>query len=264
MIEGLFISASGMLPKAAQQESIANNLANAEVPGFKRDNLFMREVREAMKRQSGDYPDWRINRFEGSWTDYEQAKVRKTGDVFDMAINGKGFFALQTPSGVQYTRNGNFSKNDQGMLVNPLGHQLLDQGGAPIVVPENITAPIVDGGGVVRVRDEATGEDTVVAILQIVDFPELYDKNAMAQTPYQPPLKKSKEGLFIPHPATSQVQVQANEVVISQGYLEESNVEPVLEMVKMIDTFRSYEAEQRAIQVQDSTLERAVNDLGRV
>ena len=115
-----------------------------------------------------------------------------------------------------------------------------------------------------RVRDEATGEDTVVAILQIVDFPELYDKNAMAQTPYQPPLKKSKEGLFIPHPATSQVQVQVNEVVISQGYLEESNVEPVLEMVKMIDTFRSYEAEQRAIQVQDSTLERAVNDLGRV
>ncbi|SVD29154.1 uncharacterized protein METZ01_LOCUS382008, partial [marine metagenome] len=56
MIEGLFISASGMLPKATQQESIANNLANAEVPGFKKDNLFMREVREAMKRQSGDYP----------------------------------------------------------------------------------------------------------------------------------------------------------------------------------------------------------------
>lgn len=262
MIEGLFISASGMLPKATQQESIANNLANAEVPGFKRDNLFMREVREAMKRQSGDYPDWRINRFEGSWTDHEQAKLRKTGDVFDVAIHGKGFFTLQTPSGVQYTRNGNFSKNDQGMLVNPLGYQVLDQGGAPIVIPENFQSPIIDGSGVVRVREEATGIDTVIATMQIVDFPELYDKNAMAQTPYQPPLRKSKDGLFIPHPATP--QIQAEEVSLSQGYLEESNVEPVLEMVKMIDTFRSYEAEQRAIQVQDSTLERAVNDLGRV
>lgn len=262
MIEGLFISASGMLPKATQQESIANNLANAEVPGFKKDNLFMREVREAMKRQSGDYPDWRINRFEGAWTDHEQAKLRKTGDVFDMALSGKGFFALQTSSGVQYTRNGNFSKNDQGMLVNPLGHQVLDEGGAPIVIPENITAPIIDGAGIVRVRDEATGEDTVIARVQIVDFPELYDKNAMAQTPYQNPLRKSKDGLFIPHPATP--QIPADEVEIVQGFLEESNVEPVLEMVRMIDTFRSYEAEQRAIQVQDSTLERAVNDLGRV
>ena len=262
MIEGLFISASGMLPKATQHEAIANNLANAEVPGFKKDNLFMREVREAMKRHSGDYPDWRINRLEGSWTDYEQAELRRTGDVFDLAIKGKGFFVLQTPSGNQYTRNGNFSKNDQGQLVNPLGYPVLDQGGAPIVVPENFEAPIIDGSGVVRVRDELFGEDTEIGQLQIVDFPEIYDRNAAAQTPYQPPLKKSKDGLFIPHAATP--QVPAEDFVISQGFLEDSNVEPVLEMVKMIDTFRSYEAEQRAIQIQDSTLERAVNDLGRV
>ena len=84
----------------------------------------------------------------------------------------------------------------------------------------------------------------------------------MAQTPYQPPLKKSKDGLFIPHPATP--QVPAEEVKVVQGFLEQSNVQPVLEMVKMIDTFRSYEAEQRAIQVQDSTLDRAVNELGRI
>ena len=151
----------------------------------------MREVREAMKRHSGDYPDWRINRLEGSWTDYEQAELRRTGDVFDLAIKGKGFFVLQTPSGNQYTRNGNFSKNDQGQLVNPLGYPVLDQGGAPIVVPENFEAPIIDGSGMVRVRDEIFGEDTEIGQLQIVDFPDIYDKNAAAQTPYQPPLKKS-------------------------------------------------------------------------
>ena len=114
----------------------------------------------------------------------------------------------------------------------------------------------------VRVRDELLGEQTIIGQIQIVDFPELYDKNAAAQTPYQTPLKKGRDGLFIPHPATP--QVPADNFVISQGFLEESNVEPVLEMVKMIDIFRAYESEQRAIQVQDSTLERAVNDLGRV
>ena len=262
MIEGLFISGSGMLPKATQHETIANNLANSEVPGFKKDSLFMREVREAMKRHSGDYPDWRLNRFEGAWTDYEQAELRHTGDVFDLAIHGKGFFAIQTPSGVQYTRNGNFSKNDQGALVNPQGYSVLGQGGDPIIIPDDFQEPIIDGAGIVRVRDENLGEDTVVGRFQVVDFPEIYDRNAMAQTPYQPPLRKSKEGLFIPHAATPQVEVEGAEIV--QGFLESSNVKPVLEMVKMIDTYRSYEAEQRAIQIQDGTLERAVNDLGRV
>ena len=262
MIEGLFISASGMLPKAMQQEAIANNLANSEVPGFKKDNLFMREMREAMKRQSGDYPEWRINRFEGVWTDHQQAELRRTGDVFDMAITGKGFFALQTPNGIQYTRNGNFAKDNLGQLVNQLGHPVLDQAGAPITIPDDFQAPIIDGSGVIRVRDELSGEDTVLGELQIVDFPEIYDSHSAAQTPYQTPLKKSKEGLFIPDASTPQVPADGYE--ISQGFLEEANVEPVIEMVKMIDTFRSYEAEQRAIQVQDSTLERAVNDIGRV
>ena len=77
MIEGLYISASGMLPKSSRHETIANNLANAEVPGFKRDSLFMREVGEARKRLSGDYPEWRINRLEGIWTDFAQGRGGK-------------------------------------------------------------------------------------------------------------------------------------------------------------------------------------------
>jgi len=262
MIEGIFISASGMLPKSARQETIANNLANVEVPGFKRDSMFLREVQEAMKRQSGDYPAWRLNRFEGSWTDFEQAKLRHTGDMFDLALSGRGFFAVRTPQGIQYTRNGSFAKNGQGGLVNNLGYPVLDVDGADIVIPENFQVPIIDASGTVRGRDELLGEDQVIAQLQVVDFPDLYDPNAKAQTPYQPPLKKSKDGLFIPGPATPQVPAEDFEVV--QGFVEEANVKPVLEMVKMIDIFRSYEADYRAIQVQDSTLERAVNDLGRI
>ncbi len=262
MIEGLYISASGMLPKSTRHEAIANNLANTEVPGFKRDNLFLREIQEAKKRLSGDYPDWRINRFEGIWTDFDQAQLRRTGDMFDMALTGKGFFAVQTPEGVQYTRNGNFSKDNQGVLVTPMGFPVLDQNGAQIEIPENFQVPLVDGSGTVRGRDELTGEDTQIARLQVVDFPQLYDRNFKAQSPFQSVLNKSKDGFFIPQPGTT--QIPAEDFEVSQGFLEEANVQPVLEMVKMIDVFRSYEADQKAIQIQDSTLERAVNDLGVV
>jgi flagellar basal-body rod protein FlgG len=262
MIEGLFISASGMLPKTTRHEAIANNLANAEVPGFKRDSMFMREVMEAKKRLSGDYPDWRINRSEGMWTDFDQGKLHQTGNMYSLALNGQGFFAVRTSEGVQYTRNGNFSKDNQGRLVDALGNPVLNSQGDEILIPPSFSAPLIDDGGVIKVRDETQGVDQVVGRLQVVDFPELYDRNLRAQSPFQPVLSKGKQGMYIPQPGTQQVAAQTTKVV--QGYLENSNVEPVIEMVKMIDVYRSYEADQKAIQVQDSTLERAVNDVGVV
>ena len=262
MIEGIFISASGMLPKAARHEAIANNLANIEVPGFKRDALFLREVREAKKRLSGDYPDWRINRVEGTWTDFEQGPLRRTGQMFDVAISGKGFFAIDTPDGVQYTRNGTFSRNNEGLLVNLLGHPVLDVNGQPIDVPNSFSAPLIDANGVIKGRDELLGIDTVLGQIQVTDFPQLYDADFKAQSPYQAALMKSKDGYYIPQPGIT--QTPADGFQVAQGFLEEANVEPVLEMVRMIDVYRSYEADQRAIQVQDQTLDRAVNDIGVV
>jgi len=262
MIEGIYISASGMLPMATRHEVVANNLANMEVPGFKRDSMFSREVREARARLSGDYPDWRINRFEGTWTDFKQGSLRHTGHMYDMAISGRGFFAIQTPDGVQYTRNGTFARNRDGILVNMLGHAVLDETGEQILVPANFQSPIIDAAGVIKGRDEVLGADSVLGRVQVVDFPELYDADLKAQSPFQPVLGKSKAGFFIPQPGSTQIPAESYEVV--QGFVEEANVDPVLEMVKMIDVFRSYETDQKAIQVQDSTLDRAVNDIGMV
>ena len=262
MIEGIYISASGMLPKSTQQEAITNNLANSEVPGFKRDSMFLREVREARKRLSGDYPDWRINRFEGSWTDFEQGDLRRTGHMFDVAISGEGFFAVQTPDGVQYTRNGTFARNNEGILVNMLGHPVLDVNNQTIDVPNSFSQPIIDASGVIKGRDELLGIDSILGQLQVTDFPQLRDADFKAQTPFQATLTKSKDGHFIPQPGITQTPATGFE--IAQGFLEEANVQPIIEMVRMIDIFRSYEADQKAIQVQDSTLDRAVNDIGVV
>ena len=262
MIEGIYISASGMLPKSARQEAIANNLANIEVPGFKRDSMFLREMQAAKKRHSGDYPDWRINRFEGVWTDFDQAKLRRTGHMFDLAITGNGFFAVRSPEGVQYTRNGTFSRSSEGILVNMMGYPVLDEAGEEIFVPNTFSAPIIDGSGVVKGRDELLGADTTLGRIQVTDFPELYDRDYRAQTPFQPVLKKGRDGQFIPQPGA--LKEPARDFEIAQGFLEEANVQAVVEMVRMIDIFRSYEADQRSIQVQDSTLDRAVNDVGVV
>lgn len=262
MIEGMYISASGMLPKAARQEAVANNIANIGVPGYKRDSMFLREMQEAKKRLSGDYPDWRINRFEGTWTDFDQGELRRTGSMFDLAINGQGFFAVQTPEGVQYTRNGNFARNNQGILVNMLGHAVLDESGGQIFVPNSFSSPIIDASGVIRGRDELLGIDTTLGRLQVVDFPQIYDRDYRAQTPFQPVLTKSKNGFYIPKPGSNQLPAENFE--IAQGFLEGANVKAVLEMAKMLDVYRSYEADQKAIQIQDSTLDRAVNDIGVV
>jgi flagellar basal-body rod protein FlgG len=179
-----------------------------------------------------------------------------------MAITGNGFFAVRTPEGIQYTRDGSLAKNSDGILVTSLGYPVLDANGAEIAIPERFQVPIVDASGAVRGRDEQLGEDQFIARLRVVDFPELYDPAARAQTPYQPPLMKSRDGLFIQHPSTPQVPADGFKIV--QGSLEEANVEPVKEMVEMIGIYRSYEAEYKAVQVQDSTLDRAVNEVGRV
>ena len=251
-----------MLPKATRQEVVANNLANLEVAGFKRSGIFMRELMQAKKTQSGDYPDWRINRLNGVWTDFEQGQLRVTGDPFDLALKGNGFFAVRTPDGVQFTRNGSFIRNSEGLLTTHLGYPVLDEAGAEIAIPEEFIEPVIDASGAVRGRDAATGEDTIIGTLQIVDFPELYDSVAKAADPYLSPFTKSKDGYYVPRPNTPQVPAEGVDVV--QGFIEESNVEAVMEMVRMIDGFRGYETDQKAIQIQDSTLDRAVNDLGVV
>lgn len=262
MIEGLYTSSSGMLPKSAKQEVIANNLANIEVPGFKRSGIFMRELMEAKKRQSGDYPDWRVNRINGDWTDFKQGQLRETGGAFDVGLHGNGFFAVRTAEGVQYTRNGGFIRNEEGVLTTHLGNPVLDEGDAEIIIPADFVSPIIDAAGVVRGRDELSGEDRTLATLKVVDFPELYDPIAKAADPYTSPFTKSKDGYYIARPNTAQVPAENTQIV--QGWVEESNVEAVMEMVRMIDVSRAYESDQKAIQIQDSTLDRAVNDLGVV
>jgi flagellar basal-body rod protein FlgG len=138
MERGLYIAASGMLSELARQDILANDLANAATPGYKADRTSQRSFEEVMLASS------RTGQTIGSLgtgvaiarqvTDFAPGPLKDTGEPLDFAIQGEGFFAVQTEDGMRFTRNGRFSADGQGRLVDQLGNPVLGAGGAPVAV----------------------------------------------------------------------------------------------------------------------------------
>lgn len=256
MVRGLYTSAAGMLTQWNRQSVIANNLANADTVGFKKDEALVRAYPQMVVHRTNDA--WlKMSRFTfdlrppigllGTGSEVEevepvmtQGKVRQTGNPLDMAIEGEGFFVIQTPQGERFTRDGGFSLDRQGFLVNKNGARVLGVDG-PIQLPPGRLA--VDEAGRLFVDGEQAGQ------LLIVDFIEPEG------------LEKEGNNLFR-QTGRSGLPVQTEDFVLHQGMLEYPNVEVVLEMVEMINAFRAYEANARAVSSQDGALDRLINVVG--
>jgi flagellar basal-body rod protein FlgF len=238
---GLFAAASGMLADQIRQDVIANNLANATTAGFKGDTA----VGEA-------FPSLLINQLQtgatigklglGSRiteiaTDGSQGALRQTGNTYDLAIAGDGWFSVQGPNGVAYTRNGAFTTDAKGQLVTADAQPVLDDGGRPITVGNKATIS-PDG------RVSVDGRQVAKLAVTVLDPKRLH---------------KLGDNLY-----TGTVQKGADPGRVEQGFLEGSNVNSVKEMVDLISTMRSFEAGQKAVQALDDTLGKAVNDVGRI
>jgi len=242
MIKGIYNSAAGMLPRMLQQEVIANNLANAATTGFKKDGVFVNTMLEAsLVLQKDENQNPLILDAQQVETDMSQGGLRATGNPLDLALQGRGYFAVDTPMGTLYTRAGSFALNAQGMLVTANGCKVLGEGG-PIELPAGDVA--VSSTGVISVNGEE------VSRLKIVDFS---DKNALV---------KKADGLFAARPGAT--ETDAPETTVGQGFLEDSNVEAIREMVDMITLQQAYQASARALMAQDDTLQKAVNTVGAV
>lgn len=138
MERGLFIAASGMVAEMARQDQIANDLANAATPGYKADRSSQGSFGELMvtDRVSGQVVG-SVNmstRVDRQVTDLTSQPVRETGEPLDFAISGEGFFAIQTPEGLRFTRNGSFAANAAGQLVDQLGNQVVGRNGGPVQI----------------------------------------------------------------------------------------------------------------------------------
>ena len=243
MIKGIFTSAAGMNYLRLKQEVTANNMANVNTTGFKKDGVFSRLLRaneKILKMNSSDFV--RLEIVDETRTDHSQGSYHTTGNPYDLAIEGEGFFSVQTPQGVMYTRNGSFMINQDNQLVTSNGYPVLGINGPVTIIGNDV---FIGDDGSVNV------DGAVVDVLAIVDFPKPYH------------LAKFGDGLFSGE-AASAVNQTTDRFRLRQGVLEESNVEIIDEMVTMIQTTREFDAGQKAIQVQDSTLDRAVNEVGRV
>ena len=230
----------------------------------------------------GDYIDEIV-------VDYQQGALESTGNTFDLAIVGDGFFAVQTPDGVRYSRNGAFFKNTQGYLQDIRGYNLLDTQGNPIRIPENISDSqvFIPGDGVISIPGTETRLDPVtnrwtaigdlnqrqqLAQIQFVEFGNRLATQKQGDNLYY--LVNDNEGNQ-PVPQAVGQNVQARIMnpdfqprpasgEILQGSLEKSNTAIVTEMVELIHNHRMYEANAKAVQTQDTMLDTSVNQVGMV
>ena len=229
MIKGIYTSEASMRPKMTRMEVIANNLANINSTGFKRDRVFIEMLKESGAASS-----------DGS--------LQPTNNPFDLALEGTGFFAVDTPNGLRLTRNGHFKLAPDGSLVTAEGFHVQGENG-------NVVIPNVDklqqGNITINEAGEVLSDREPLTRLRIVTV----------ANPDQ--LQKDQQALLIPGPDQIPVSVPQDQLHVRQGFLEESNVDAIEEMTAMIEISRSFETDQKIIQSQDATLDRSM-DIGRV
>ncbi len=240
---------AGLLAQSAvsqmlRLDDISNNLANANTVGYKRDETVFSSFGSVLARAvSGDEMSLKRLpygvRIEGNHTIIKQAELRRTDNPLDLAISGNGFFVVQTPSGEKYTRAGNFMLDREGYLVTPEGNRVL-----------GLNGPIQVNGGevVINYLGEVMVDGEMVDKLRIVDFPK----------PYR--LRKEGANLFV----SEEAGFEPKGYKIYQGYLEDSSVNPVQEMVNMIVAHRAYEASANGIRLIDELLGRVLTEVPRL
>ena len=245
MNSGMYAAVSGSLAAMQRMDVISNNLANVNTPGYKKDKMSF----ETMLAGTVDPPAVPqgmtadpILQKDNVYIDFASGPTSQSGNPLDLALDGDGFFAVTTPEGTAYTRQGNFRTSADGTLVTVDGYPVQGVGGAAIRLQGSRIE--IDAKGMVVVDGTPAGE------ISIVDF----------EKPYA--LTKSGSSLFVPENA--QAAPQAAKAQVLQGHLEGSNVESISEMVQLIETNRYFEACSKVIKGFDDMTTKAANDLGKV
>ena len=238
----------GAMAQAKRFETISNNLNNSQTAGFRKDILAFKSVLSSIigggydGRYSTSIPEIDEIAF-----DREQGEFQQTGRTFDLAIEGKGFFMLKNPQSdeILYTRAGNFSVSPTGKLTRADGnYEVLNQGLTPISIDFTAGSEVViNEAGNIYLDGVPAGS------VGVADF-EDYSK-----------LTKIGGTLFDAGNADAKV---IKDAVVRQGFIEGSSVNPIEEMAAMIEALRTLEANLQMIKFQDSTLDKAVNELGRL
>ncbi|HEY1383557.1 MAG TPA: flagellar basal-body rod protein FlgF [Dongiaceae bacterium] len=236
-----YIALSRQMALQAQMDVVANNIANANTQGFKAEMLLMSEV--DLPAEQGTKLAY-VQDF-ATARDFSPGTLRPTGNDLDMAIQGDGFFAVQTPDGTRYTRVGRFQLDKDGTLVTSQGYPVLAGGSAVTVDPDDGPINVAEDGSISTDRARNGTQLQVVGKLDVVDF-------AKRDT-----LVPNQDNLF---DAGTQTPITATGKV-AQRVLEDSNVNPIIEMTNMIQVTRNYQAVQRFLDGEHDRQRRAINSI---
>ncbi len=221
-----------------EMQVVANNIANSATTGFRAEGLIFAEHIKSLGVERGSVS---MASAEGRRTDHLQGTISKTGGAFDLAIEGDGFFQVQTASGPQLTRAGSFIPSADGLLVTPQGYPLLDLGEAPVFVPNDVRSIAISPDGTISADGNTIGQ---IGLVQPLDANDLARQDGVRFS------------------TTAGVE-PADSARILQGFLESSNVDPVSEITRMIEVQRAYEMGQSFLEREDQRLRSIFNLVGR-
>jgi flagellar basal-body rod protein FlgF/flagellar basal-body rod protein FlgG len=241
MNNGIYAASAGLLARTQELDLAANNLANANTSGFRSERV---SFKTQMMSASSNVSTRAVSSFGvlGSpRTDFSQGSLQQTGNPLDLALEGAGFFAVQAPTGIQYTRNGNFHLTKNGALVTAQGFPVLGDKG-PITLPQGNAE--ISSAGVISVDGAVAGQ------LQLNQFDSSVPLTSLGDAYYSAP---------------SAAATPATNLTVRQGALESSNINPVESAVSLIEIQRNAEMMQRALNTFHTEFNKiAVEDLPKV
>ena len=217
---------------------LANNLANAATTGFKGEKpLFEQFLGTGPNGQQVSYVQ-----LVGTIRDTHTGDLSPTGNPLDTGIDGKGYFSIQTPDGVRYTRDGKFALSTQGQLITNAGQPVLDDRGNPITLPGGKGDIVITSDGTITQGGAQVGKIGVVSFANEQD------------------MTLTGAGLY----TTTQTPTPDATSLVRQGTLEKSNIQPIVEMTKLMQLQRSYSNTQEVVESEDTRMKNAIDKLSRV
>lgn len=283
MLRGIYTSASGMMAQQWRMDAVSNNLANVDTTGYKSDQAIHKAFPQLLLRRfntdivnlppSGQIPSLgsvdkapiigklgtgvELNEV---FTVFEQGAFQESGNPFDLALEGKGFFVVSTPYGERLTRNGSFHLGPEGLLVSKEGYPVLGQNGPISLKLNNFT---IDPEGRIFHNAEFGEDPTRLVSMEENEWneTELVDQLRIVDVDLPRYLKKQGSSLYSTTEYSGQAYElpQASRALVRQGFLEGSNVNAVKQMVQLIEINRAYEANQKVIQAQDQAADKLFN-----
>ena len=246
------VGLSQQIASHRSMEVIANNLANLSTPAFKKESVAFEEYLTdvpATEEEGGGTTQVAFVLDRGVVRDLSSGRLEQTNGVLDFALSGPGYFVVDTPDGERYTRNGHFQLNNQGQVVTDDGYIVQSDGGA-ITLQQQDSDIAVGPDGTISIKNQVGAAVQLLGKMRVVTFAD------------ERTLKKAGASLFDAAgqpatPATAQTRIH-------QGVMEKSNVEPVVEITKMIDVLRAYQAVTKMTQDSEDMYRRALEQLANV